>query len=52
MLNSVQREIMITNYFQSWINKRIEVIEETFSENAVYSECYGPEYHGIIQLLH
>ena len=41
---------IIKKYFQAWINKDIEVVKQTFSENAIYSECYGPEYHGLSQI--
>lgn len=34
----------------AWINKDIEVVKQTFSENALYSECYGPEYRGLSQI--
>ena len=41
---------VIKKYFQSWIDKDIEIVKQTFSENALYSECYGPEYHGLSQI--
>lgn len=41
---------ILKNYFTAWINKDIETVRQTFSENAVYSECYGPEYHGLSQI--
>nr|MBQ8243926.1 nuclear transport factor 2 family protein [Oscillospiraceae bacterium] len=44
-------EAIIRAYFHAWIQKDISVIKNTFSENVVYSECYGPEYHGIEQIL-
>ena len=43
---TVERELIISNYFESWINKNSSIIKNTFDLNAVYSECYGPEYHG------
>lgn len=42
---------ILKKYFTAWINKDIETVRRTFSENAVYSECYGPEYHGLSQIL-
>lgn len=42
---------IIKNYFQSWIDADIEVVKRTFSVNAVYRECYGPEYHGLSQIV-
>jgi len=44
------REIIIRQYFESWIKKDISIIEEHFSENIKYIECYGPEYNGINQI--
>ena len=44
-------ENTIRAYFQSWIQRDAEQFRRTFSEDAVYSECYGPEYHGLSQLL-
>jgi hypothetical protein len=44
-----QKEI-IKQYFDSWINKKIDSIEKYFSDDIKYVECYGPEYHGINQI--
>ena len=41
---------IIKQYFDSWINKDINVIEKYFCENIKYIECYGPEYNGINQI--
>lgn len=38
-------------YFEAWLRKDIGVVERTFSKDAVYTECYGPEYHGLEQIL-
>lgn len=45
------KEDIIKKYFQAWINGDIETVKSVFSENAVYSESYGPEYHGLAQIL-
>jgi hypothetical protein len=50
-LNCIGISSIIRNYFQAWIDKKIDVVKETFSEDIIYSECYGPEYHGIEQVL-
>ena len=42
-----QREQMIRNYFQSWLQKNSTILKNTFTQNTIYSECYGPEYHGL-----
>lgn len=44
------REI-ISGYFNAWISGDTEIIKQTFGENAVYTESYGPEYHGLNQIL-
>ena len=47
----MQKEDVIKNYFQSWLDKNIEPLENIFSNDIIYSECYGPEYHGLPQIL-
>ena len=47
----MQKEDVIKNYFQSWLDKNIEPLENIFSDDIIYSECYGPEYHGLPQIL-
>ena len=44
-------EEIIRRYFQAWLDADIRPIKEIFSPNAVYSECYGPEYRGLDQIL-
>ena len=29
----------------------IEIVKQLFSDYATYSECYGPEYHGLTQII-
>ena len=41
----------IQKYFKSWLNVDIDVLSDVFSNDIIYSECYGPEYHGISQIL-
>jgi hypothetical protein len=48
--NMDKREILINKYFQMWINKDVNVIDEIFDLEIVYTECFGPEYHGINQI--
>lgn len=42
---------IIQEYFQAWINADVKPIKEIFCEDIIYSECYGPEYHGISQII-
>lgn len=44
-------ENTIRSYFSAWLKKDVEPLEDIFAENAVYSECYGPEYHGLSQII-
>ena len=43
-------EKTIKRYFQAWLNADVQPINEIFSEKIIYSECYGPEYHGLEQI--
>lgn len=42
---------IIQKYFQAWIDADIKTIKEVFSNDIIYSECYGPEYHGLPQII-
>lgn len=44
------QENIIRKYFNAWISKEYDKLISIFSEEIVYSECYGPEYHGINQI--
>jgi len=44
------RKDIIREYFESWINKDINIIEKYFASDIKYIECYGPEYNGINQI--
>lgn len=44
-------EATIRKYFQAWIEADPEPVKEVFSENILYSECYGPEYRGLAQII-
>ena len=45
-----RREDKILAYFGMWLSKDISGIEGIFEENVLYSESYGPEYHGLDQV--
>jgi hypothetical protein len=47
----LSREKIIKEYFQSWVNNDISIIGKIFSENAIYTECYGPKYTSKKQIL-
>ncbi|WNS45019.1 nuclear transport factor 2 family protein [Paenibacillus sp. MMS20-IR301] len=42
-----EREQIIADYFESWIYKNKPVLAKTFAPDIIYTECYGPEYHGL-----
>lgn len=44
------REKAIFEYFNSWITKDSSKFDALLSQNIIYSECYGPEYHGISEI--
>ncbi len=41
----------LQRYFRAWLDKDPEAVRRVFAEGVVYSECYGPEYHGLRQIL-
>ena len=41
------REIIVTNYFKSWLTKDASVLEKTFAIDAVYIESWGPAYKSL-----
>ena len=43
-------EEIIRKYFTCWLNKDEKPLTDIFAEDIIYSECYGPEYHGIRQI--
>lgn len=47
----MEKEAIIRRYFRSWIDRDIDVLEQVFSDDVTYTECYGPEYHGLTQIL-
>lgn len=50
-INIEIKKALISKYFNSWIDNDISILPSVFDDNIVYSECYGPEYHGIDQIL-
>ena len=46
----MNHEDVIRRYFQAWVDNDPTVLERTFADNIIYSECYGPEYHGLEQI--
>lgn len=47
----MSKEKIIKEYFQSWVNNDISIMEKIFSDNAIYTECYGPKYTSKNQML-
>ena len=44
-------EEVIKKYFQCWLDKDINAVKEIFSDDIIYSECYGPVCKGIGQII-
>ncbi len=44
-------EKAVRDYFAAWLEKDAAVLPAVFSKDVVYSECYGPEYRGVDQIL-
>lgn len=45
------REDIIRQYFKGWLAQDIRLISDLFSEDAKYSECYGPIYRNKKEIL-
>jgi hypothetical protein len=45
-----EREQKISEYFKMWIGRDFSGLEEIFSKDIYYSECYGPEYYGMSEI--
>ena len=43
-------EEVIRKYFQCWLDKDVDAVKGIFSDDIIYSECYGPVYKGIGQI--
>lgn len=44
-------EETLRRYFQCWLDQDDGPLKDIFSNDIVYSECYGPEYRGLAQVL-
>lgn len=44
------RENVIAGYFAAWLSKDASALDHIFTADTVYSESYGPEYHGLAQI--
>jgi ketosteroid isomerase-like protein len=43
----MDREQIIQQYFQAWRKQDRKDFDTIFTKDLYYSECYGPEYHGL-----
>ena len=50
-LGKCRMEEVIRKYFRCWLDKDIDTIRMVFSDDIIYSECYGPKYKGIGQIF-
>ena len=41
---------ILRQWFHAWLENDAGSIDHIFTDGIVYSECYGPEYHGIEQI--
>jgi ketosteroid isomerase-like protein len=46
-----KKEQIIREYFNAWIENTVSILPALLAEDIAYSECYGPEYHGLEQIL-
>ena len=47
----MEPERLIEAYFQAWLSQDETRLAVFFEPDAVYRECYGPEYRGLPQIL-
>ena len=47
-----EREQLVRLWFSAWLDRDGSQISTIFAENAVYTECYGPQYRGRAQIEH
>ena len=45
-----EREKIIRLWFNIWLQKKDLDISEIFTDNSVYIESWGPEYHGFAKI--
>ena len=43
-------EQLVTRYFRMWVVRDFSELDETFSDDCRYEECYGPIYEGLAQM--
>lgn len=46
-MNRATAEMLIRQYFQSWLQQDISLFLSTLSPDIQIVECYGPAYHGL-----
>ena len=47
-----EREAVIRRWFEMWLRGDARGVEDIFTEDAVYIESWGPEYHGAEKIAH
>ncbi len=47
----MDKEQIIRNYLRAWLSPNLEVVQNIFDENAIYSECYGPVYRNKKEII-
>ena len=51
-MNMTEMEKTVRANIQAWLEQDAEAFAKTFAGDAVYIECYGPEYRGLAQIMH
>jgi len=51
VIGVLNAEELIRQYFEAWLTQDESGLACMFAADAVYSECYGPEYRGLDQIL-
>lgn len=49
-MDAKEKEVVIRKYFTMWIERDFTDLTDIFDNTIYYSECYGPEYHGLPEI--
>ena len=49
-METKEKERIIKQYFAMWVDRNFTDLTDIFDGQIYYSECYGPEYHGLSEI--
>lgn len=45
-----KQQAQVKAYFNVWLSKNLKDLNDIFSKDVYYAECFGPEYRGLYQV--